>query len=187
MSLYLLGDSNLVRLVKSKAFDQVFRGIEVINLAQSGASVEIALNNFVAYLDTSRAQINSTRDLLLVLVGTNDLKRNIEFERSTYLRITTIGRKLFHQVYLCKIPPIPRHPGRAPLISRVNRWINSFHSVRNIQVLDLLTAFPDITDDVYDKYFEKYFHNGRIDLIHFNRLGHKKLSDFFYAVILKDN
>lgn len=178
--LYLLGDSNLVRLSKSIPFIQKFSSLKVINWAVSGCSTSQALTLLNQHLDDDDELIDCDSSAIFILLGTNDLKTGIQnkFSRFAYTKITRITRKLFKLVILGKVPPIPRHPLYSSIISEVNRWINGFHSVSNIEIVDTYSPFtssnPVEKYQRFDYYFEQFFsHSRRVDRIHFNVNGHR--------------
>lgn len=157
-----LGDSQTCRLLKAFPVDKS------INLAESGAPVARALQILREFLGNVPKEFTLTL-ILFVLVGTNNCKRE-SFDRESFKKITVIGRKLFKEVVLFKVPPIPKLQNFA-YVSGVNKFVNSFHSVHNIIILDSFSPFI-LNDQINLSLFELVYRKSkRSDLIHLNRHG----------------
>lgn len=162
--LVFLGDSQICRLLNCFSFDD----LKIINLAESGASVARALQIFNNFVDITPKAV-TLKLTLIVLLGTNNCKL-LCFDRVSYKRITIIGRQLFKEVLLLKIPPIPKLRDLR-FVSSVNQYINTFHSVQNIVILDSFSPFT-LNDQVDISCFELFYGKSkRADLIHLNSRG----------------
>ena len=179
-SVYLLGDSNLVRLQKAPYFKHKFSGYTLQNIAVSGSSVSKGLNNLNEFLDKNKVEANS---ILIILLGTNDLKHRSctpsSFDRPSLKKIIKIAGKLFAQIFLCKVLPIPKTPKQVTPIDAVNKWINGFQSNPKVTVVETFMPFFK-----HAEYFEQHYHSdGRPDLIHLNTTGHRILTDILFDAI----
>lgn len=180
---FFLGDSQLKRFLQSSIKVSLQ---PVVDLTESGASVARGLANLNAFLDECSNKSLLSRCSIVILLGTNDCKRlghASAFNRVDFKKITSLTRRFFGTVILCKIPPIPRCKSQCH-IDLVNRYINSFHSVENIFIVDLFSPFVlPLEASVNLRYFEKRYANGRIDLIHVNKLGFKIFLESFLTFL----
>lgn len=178
-----LGDSQLVRLQRNHKLP-----FATVNLAESGASVSRGLANLNKFLDGVQSKCELKQHVIVVLLGTNDAKRltsAADFDRRSYKKITCLCRRFFGTTVLLKIPPIPRISSQEQIHS-INRYINSFHSVSNIEVGDSFTPFVlDQTLNVKLRYFERRFANGRPDKVHLNRAGLCVVVELIYRLVNK--
>lgn len=165
--LIFLGASNLVRLLKSSFFQKSFDSQNVVNLCKSGACVADGielLENFI------RTEFDPTQSYqIVILLGTNDLKSPEKFDRDNYKVILKICRKYFSHIFICKIPPSPKFDSSR--ISLINKWLNCFHSVHEISIVDSFTPFLDKS-----LFFQKFYRNGKTDNVHFSSPGLKLLT-----------
>lgn len=175
-NLVWLGDSNFVRLSKNRLFKEKFRARVAHNLSKSGATVHDGFHTLKNFVDDS---VNRCSEFeLIVLLGTNDLKEDeSKINRDFYKKITLIGRKYFKTVYLCKILPSPKFDPE--IVSIENKFINSFHSVKNIIIVDFFSSFLN------DKsLFVKYFPSGRLDQVHWNRQGQNRAVAILSTIVV---
>lgn len=169
MKYVFLGDSQLCRLLKNIRIKA-----ECINLAKSGASVNEALSILNKFIDDFPSKEDLKQYSIVILVGTNNCKQissPLEFDRTSYKKITTVSRKFFRSVFLLKVPPIPKIFPAIQHISLVNKYINSFHSVENITIIDSFSPFIEGVFTIRRECFEERYSNGRPDLLHINLKG----------------
>lgn len=174
MDVVLLGDSQLVRLGKSWK-----PNLNVTNLAISGCNVEKAWFNFNLFLDDIPKPWYFENSCLVILLGTNDCKHltsEFSFNRGNYKKIVRVASKIFKQVLICKIPPIPKFPDVLETISNINKWLNGFQSLKNVEIIDSFSCFLKSSGQVDLKFFEQVFFHGKVDLIHLNKKGLMVLS-----------
>lgn len=173
--IFFLGDSQFLRLVRLleqlKLTDE-----KLINLAVSGASVAKALKNLNTYVDANKSElfVKDRVRIICIFLGTNDcrvINKEADFNRFAYKKIIQICRKIFNEVIVLTLPPIPKFWDKWEEIYKINRWLNSFSKARRLRVLETCDVFPlqAFGDRLF--FFEETYHDGRPDGIHLNRRG----------------
>lgn len=170
---FFLGDSQLKRYLQVYYKDRLQ---SLVNITQSGSSVSLGLDNFNKFLDAYTNKAYLSQCSIVILLGTNDCKHlghSNAFDRASFKRVTLLARRFFGLVLLCKVPPIPKLESQT-VIDQVNRYINSYHSVKNIVIIDLFSPFMLPSEALVNlNYFERRYANRRIDLVHVNKAGFK--------------
>lgn len=170
-----LGDDHFERLQKLLNLTS-----DTVDLSKSGSNVPQALDRLNAYLDenmeTIRLNKREKQYVVFIFLGTNDLKSmesEYDFNRDAYKKIISICKRVFVNVRLVKIPPIPGLSDKWHVIERINTWLNSFTGAKNLQLLDTFEClFPlQRFGESELTFFEGTFDGEEPEGIHLNRHG----------------
>lgn len=184
-TLVLLGDSHFLRL-QDFLKDRSLSRDNIINLSVSGSSVEKALANLNEFLDENKTKLDldsaQNNYFIFIFLGSNDcrtLKSESQFNRRDFNKIVTICKKIFKNVRIVKIPPIPKFHEIWGEIDRINKYIASFSGSKGVKVVETFRAFP--LEICLKKQrrplvnFQTWYKDGRVDGIHLNDKGFSKL------------
>ena len=165
----LLGDSQFVRLAKNCLSYQRCRGRN-IGFCKSGQTV----SDLLQLVQNSR----SLPEFVILLIGTNDIKNSEEsssFICAQYDRlIVTMKDKGCKEIIVCTIPPILFLQNNSAIrakLKSVNTRIQAKAVDPSLSVCNLYKLFFKRAGHIRGELFQRKYHDGRPDNIHWNLKG----------------
>ena len=115
--------------------------------------------------------LEQLRSHVILLIGSNDLKRNVPEQslRESYLALVKFLLRRVKRIILVATPVIPRcakDPHHFLKLQFLNDLVYSFQSDPRVAVVDLNTYKDGKV--MLPHFFEPTFHDGRIDQLHLN-------------------
>lgn len=170
----LLGDSQLVR------FSQVLLGLRKWSLKSHKSRIGYCVSGqriaeLGARIRASECKLNPN---VIVLIGTNDMRRNIDILTiiQSYSDLVSQLSRLCEKIVLLTIPPLPFLHDQNPethidKLRIINKFIQEQADGENIFVVDLCAPFLSFDNSVSRDCFEEFLRFDKIDMIHLNKSG----------------
>lgn len=142
--------------------DQTKSKIEVINIAQGGATSQNVLDNQIT------PTLDFNPDLITILIGINDMHDHVKIDdfKQNLSKIIDKLRQTKAEIIVINIPYLGSTQSTWPPFKsyfdwqtkRFNNAINEVASSKNIKLLDLYSENETYTSELNDFYSPDYFH-----------------------------